>query len=251
MRPAHGFPRAARIALATLLAGPPAARAQTLVGHVLDDLTGGPITTATVMLVDSADKVVSSTLSEADGRFLFDVAGPGTFRIYADRLGYEELISEAFPLAGVGPVEVQLYMQPQPLELDSLLVLVKARLSKLDRGGFYHRRGATAGTFFDAEDVKKWDPARLTDLLRLAAGVNVRPSRYGGTAVLSRRTGCPMKIVLDGFDVDALEFGSIDDWVDPSMVLGVEVYPGIGGMGAPARHRGSDANCGVIMIWTR
>lgn len=42
---------------------------------------------------------------------------------------------------------------------------------------------------------------------------------------------------------------TIDHFVSSAEVIGNEVYPG--GVGAPIRHRGPDAFCGVIMIWTR
>jgi len=59
-----------------------------------------------------------------------------------------------------------------------------------------------------------------------------------------------MKVVLDGWKVDLTD-SELDNFVGTHEVIGVEVYPGGGGIGAPVQHRGTDAFCGVIMIWTR
>lgn len=76
--------------------------------------------------------------------------------------------------------------------------------------------------------------------------------QLGEARAVSRRiyTHCELKIVLDGFKVDTVG-GDLDFLVDPDRVIGVEVYPGAGGMGAPVQHRGTDAFCGILMIWTR
>lgn len=239
--------------LALLSMTPPSLCGQTIVGQVVDDQTGAPIPITTVMLVDSAATAVAWAVSDSAGRFVFHAPRVGEFRLYAERLGYDEMISEVFRLAGGSPVAAELRMQPRPLELDSLVVTVEGRLGKLERQGFYRRRDRSSGYFFDAEDLERWRPTRLTDLIRQVPNVEVHRTRFGGTVLVSRRTlftpcGGRMKVVLDGFKLDEASF---DDWIDPSLVIGIEVYPGAGGIGGPVEHRGVDAACGIVMIWTR
>ena len=59
-----------------------------------------------------------------------------------------------------------------------------------------------------------------------------------------------MEVVLDGSKIDLTD-SELDHWVSAGEVIGVEVYPGGGGIGAPIQYRGTDAFCGVVMIWTR
>jgi len=241
-------------AAALLLAVRPA-HAQTLVGRVLDDLTGTPVATARVLLVDSLAMAVAWAESDGDGRVVLKAPGAGFFRIYADRLGYGDLLSDTFALAGGATAELELRLAPLPVELDPLVVTALRRQTKLEQKGFYKREAASLGTFFDITDIERWRPTRVTDLLRQAPGVHVMPGRFG-TVLYSRRVRtnwggwCPMKVVVDGFPLQPGEEG-LDGWVTPDAVLGIEVYPGHGGVGAPAQHRGTDAYCGIVMVWTR
>lgn len=241
-------------AAALLLAVRPAS-AQTLVGRVLDDLTGTPVATARVLLVDSLATAVAWAESDGDGRVVLRAPGAGVFRIYADRLGYGDLLSDTFALAAGGTAELELRLAPLPVELDPLVVTALRRQTKLERQGFYRREAASLGTFFDITDVERWRPTLVTTLLRQVPGVHVMQGRFGAV-VYSRRVRtswgawCPMRIVLDGFPLAPGEEG-LDGWVSPDAVLGIEVYPGHGGVGAPVQHRGTDAYCGIVMVWTR
>jgi len=224
--------------------------AQTIVGRVLDDLTEAPVSTATLMLLDSTDTAVGWAESDSVGRFFLRAPGAGLYRLYSDRLAYSEILSETFSLGNVSSVELLVFMVPLPMELDALVVTAERRRLRLENEGFYRRRRASMGHFFDVDDILKWDPTYVTDLMRSVPGVQIRRSRTGGAVALTHRLGrlCTMKVVLDGFKAD-MSIGSLDDLVRPHEVIGVEIYPG--GMGAPVQHRGNDSRCGIIMIWTR
>jgi len=252
--------RVLHVVLAPPLLAPSAVQAQIVVGRVVDDLSGAPLPVTTVMFIDTLNTVLAAVESDAAGRFIFSAPSPGIFRVYADRLGYEEIISESFSLRGIGPIELELRMVPRPFELDSLVVTAEGREAKLDKHGFYRRRSASTGYFFDAEDVRREHPVRLTDLLKQVPGVRVMATASGATRLLSRRMrnallrgggGCQMKVVVDGFKLDLTPDESIDDWVVPTAVVGIEIYPGAGGSGAPIEYRGPDAFCGLILLWTR
>lgn len=93
------------ISLVAPLTTPASVRAQTIVGRVLDDLTGAPIATATVMLLDSTDMAVGWAESDSVGRFFLTAPGAGLYRLYSDRLAYGEILSETFSLRDVPSVE--------------------------------------------------------------------------------------------------------------------------------------------------
>jgi hypothetical protein len=68
------------LALATLLLASSPASAQTLFGHVLDSLSGRPLPSAAVVLLDSVGKNVRYTLSDSMGRFELKAPRAGSTR---------------------------------------------------------------------------------------------------------------------------------------------------------------------------
>ena len=63
--------------------------------------------------------------------------------------------------------------------------------------------------------------------------------------------GCPPILYLDGINlgsIDDAEYGGPDLLVFPHDIEGVEVY---GPATVPAEYGGSDAGCGVIVVWKR
>jgi hypothetical protein len=238
-------------ALVAVASTPGTAGAQTVVGRVLDQLTAAPIPTAALMLLDSADVAVARAESDSMGRFVLRAPRTGVYRIHAERMAYEEMFSEDLPLRDEGSVELLVRMAPLPVELDSLVVTADWQSTKLERSGFYRRQMRSTGYFFDVEEIEKWHPTHVTDLLRRVPGVTIRHSRISGgaVAVSARRNGrCTMKVVLDGFKVNVTD-DTLDWFVRPEHTIGIEVYPN--GVGAPVEHRGTDAPCGIIMLWTR
>ena len=238
------------VCLVALSFSPTSGRAQTINGRVLDDLNSTPLFGAAIMLLDSADTAVRWAESDSTGRFVVEVPRAGQYRLYADRLGYAELLSDTFALRQPGPVELELRLAPMPIELEAVVVTAEHRRERLDRQGFYRRRDRSMGHFFDMEQIQAINPMRTSDLLRLVPGVVVRRNRFGGAVATTWRGPgpCPMKIVLDGYKLDLTE-DVLDHWVNAEEVIGMEVFPG--GVGAPIQHRGTDAFCGVIMVWTR
>jgi hypothetical protein len=143
-------------------------------------------------------------------------------------------------------------MVPQPLELDALVVTTQRRRERLERQGFYRRMERSMGYFLDTEQIQALKPTRASDALRRLPGVRLMRVRTGGVRPASFRLGraCPMKVVVDGWKVDMTD-SDLDSFVSANDVVGIEVYTGGGGIGAPVQHRGTDAFCGVVMIWTR
>jgi hypothetical protein len=238
------------LVLASVVSAPRTLGAQTIVGMVVDDVNGQPLPVASLMLLDSAGTAVSWAVSDSVGRFALRAPGFGGYRLFVDVLGYGEILTDALSLRETRPLRVEVRLQPMPLELEALVVTTERRRLRLEREGFYRRRDHSFGTFFDTEEIEALHLFRTTDILRRVPGVIVRLNREGGAVATtwSRGRACPMKVVVNGFKID-LSFGSLDDWVSPLSVVGVEVYRH--GVGAPVQHAGLDASCGVVMIWTR
>jgi hypothetical protein len=90
-------------------------------------------------------------------------------------------------------------MIPVPVELKGLTVTTEHRRAALDEIGFYRRKRASMGYFFDTEDITEQRPFVVSDLLSTVPGVELVGL---GRVPCSRRRGCRMKLVVDGFKVD-------------------------------------------------
>jgi hypothetical protein len=146
-----------------------------------------------------------------------------------------------------------------------MAVTVKSQDARLEKVGFYRRKSAV-GYLIGPEQVRDRRPFITSDLLRQIPGVRLGSVHANGYLPVSGRQNvqmlnletdsaeiraCVMKVVVDGSKMPTGGGLSLNDIVPAQDVLAVEVYPSRGGVGAPVRYRGTDAYCGVILIWTR
>jgi hypothetical protein len=145
---------------------------------------------------------------------------------------------------------------------------------------FERRRRRGNGAYLTRVQIDRAHASRLTDLLRVLPGVSVTPSENVGLVVELRRSrqytfntmagaksdsGAPpaqavanqvggpvaMKKCPAAFQVDGLpvEGGATADLeVRPEMIDAIEVYAG--GQ-VPIEFAARNADCGLVMIWTR
>jgi hypothetical protein len=122
---------------------------------------------------------------------------------------------------------------------------------------FRQRRRLGNGTFFDRAEIERRNPRVLSDLLRNVPGVRIE-SFQGGLRYVSGRFrslsasagsgngSCDMMIYLNGqpFPSDA---GTSDARIRVTEILALEVYVAAGSV--PREFAGTNAACGVILIW--
>jgi hypothetical protein len=146
---------------------------------------------------------------------------------------------------------------------------------------FERRRRRGNGSYLTRAQIDRMHAARLTDLLRTMPGVSVDMSENGTLIVEMRRAKtftvtpapapaarsdssgqapssagkvigqasvkkCPAGFLVDGLPIDGA--GSADIDVRPEMIEAIEAYSG--GM-VPIEFSARNAECGVVMIWTR
>ncbi len=179
-----------------------------------------------------------------------------------DQLGYRSFVSDTFDLMKNERWETLLWVMPVPVALDPLAVTVHAEAAALKKVGFYDREKLSAGYMVDPEKVRRERPDQTHELLQGIPGVQLASNSMGtGYLVLGSphrllasngdlAGTCPMAIVVDGQRIRQSLAYTIDDMVDAQDVLAVEVYPH-GGVGAPVQYVGLDADCGVVLIWTK
>ena len=179
---------------------------------------------------------------------------------------------------------------PKPVPLPALSVTAELD-PVLTRRGFYERKQGGVGHFLGPADIEKLAPkARLvTDMLGHIPGVSIVSDSRAGARVPHLRSCRPTSLrqrpnfgpavtpgertpqrpraeAADTFTsdlslyprvyVDGLSMGSepsqmasVFGMLLPSQLLAVEVY--MGASEIPLQYGGTDAPCGVILIWTR
>jgi hypothetical protein len=226
-----------------------------VVGHVLDSLSGRPLSAVVATLLDSSGTSVQQAESDEAGLFVLEAPGAGRYRVYVDELAYRSFLSDTLSLGRGERVELRVRLEPEPVPLDEMAVRVRRTEERLRRVGFDRRRRFSMGYFVTPGEVEERKPMIATDLLRQAPRVRLAWSQrlhayvvtLGGVSGAGARS-CPMKIVVDG---DPVVGNTLDDIVAAQDVLAVEAYPNRGGVGAPVQFRGADAYCGVVLVWTK
>ncbi len=132
-----GLPRARRAApsiLLALLLGaggwlalPGQAAAQTVAGRLTEQETGGPLSAAVVMLVDSAGRQRTAVLSDSTGAFLLRAPAAGRYRVRAEHIGRETVSSDLLSLGAGASVSVRLEAPIAAVLLRPLSVEVRSR----------------------------------------------------------------------------------------------------------------------------
>lgn len=237
--------------VATTLVVQPA-RAQDLVGRIIDADTGEPVPGVHVVLMDTERREHGGVFSDDDGGFLLTVPGAGDWRISATRIGYDGVVSDPFTVEAGERVEVEFRLTVEPVSLDSLLVRLRSLRPATEIDRFYERmeRGGW-GRFISREDIDRTHPIRVTDLLSMKGGVQVvRGTGPGQRQTLRMSDGCVPAVFIDGIQINRADPNeSVDYWVHPSSIEGIEIYPFGGAFGPPPYY--DRRGCGMILIWTR
>jgi hypothetical protein len=255
-------PLAALVVLATCAAT--AVRAQVVLeGYVSDDVTGGRVSGAEVLLLNRENRTVGYQVTDDSGYFRFSQSQYGWYRFEIKAIGYLKTLTpflrwmEDHTYAGL---EVRL--APHTVLLAPLeVVALSPALASPVLENAVHRRSYGFGLQLTREDIEKRHPASLIDMLtelpgvyamRRGSGASAR-ALYMGRALYGPGGGaCPVQIFLDGRLATREAPGgdvTVDDLVSPLDVEMVEVFRGLSSI--PPEFLNEYARCGVIAIWTK
>ncbi|WP_419940020.1 carboxypeptidase regulatory-like domain-containing protein [Candidatus Palauibacter sp.] len=234
-----------------------------VVGQVRDARTHRPVAAAEISVASRADVAQSNRT----GRFVLSGLPVGEHELSFRHIGFAPLTHSVTVTRG-HTTEVDARLSPDPVELEPL-VATATRPRRLEIKGFYERKywgeQVGGGTFFTAQDIERRNPVRITHMIADAPGVRLADCTlrgYGCKLYSSRGStgfasgGCLMNVYLDGNLVvreSEARWGrppeSINDFVLPVEIAGIEVYRGAASL--PAEFSGSDARCGAVVIWTK
>lgn len=227
---------AAGLLLLALLVCPRPAATQMVVGRVVDRDTGASLDAVEVVLVDSAGKAQGPVLTDALGRFIVPLPANGTYLLHASRLGYDSISGAKVEVDSAEAVTVEVRMAVQPVELDPLVVVGRAKsLRERDLHEYFSRiepfRAAHIGRIYTRQDLEPMDAWSYAQFMRREAPRIATPGR-----------GCKPAVFWDGSRVEPEDLLPISD------VEGIEFYRGFG----PAQLRFHNTEgCGVVLVWTR
>lgn len=244
------FATAALLLAFTGLAGP--AAAQEVVGIVCEWDSGVGIAGVEVVLLDTAGVAESRAITDAEGRFVIPATRSGAFTLSFFRIGYQAFTSEPIDILTGERLVAEIRLGVEAVPLDALIVSGRARQHPPDIEAFYQRlefgRRSSDGYFISRADMESTHPARTTDLLRSVNGVQVVHRRGGRDTVVLMRGGCVPAIYIDGSHINRVDTQlSLDDYVAPSSIEGIEVYRGAG---RAVGHFHDPRGCGLILVWT-
>lgn len=226
-------------------------------GRVVTAGSGEPITGARVELANG-DRVQASG---EDGSFQFTEVPIGATNIQVSLLGHAP--AEGAVMVGGGlTVKIEVRLSPQPIELDP--IVVEATRLEINATLVDVRRRAARGfgTVLMSDELdKRMSVTRTTDLLQ-EYGATVVGATESQRALYFRRTMCGPMVYIDGIRVThgsrskapggfggEVESARAVNMVHPMDMEAMEIYRGPAQV--PGEFLDSNAQCGVILIWTK
>jgi hypothetical protein len=217
-------------------------------GLVVSDSTRLPLAGAEILV----EGTKTSVLSTGKGRFELGGLPAGRMRLLIRHVGYRPQV-RVVTLAAVDTLDLLFRLQATAQSLDPIVVEAPAPVLSPGLREMEQRRRLGLGQFVTTAQLRDLEGRRsLIELLR-RLGVNFeREARTGRVFPTSPRgptemslKSCRMQVVLDWAPID-IELAA----VPISSLGGVEVYKGISETPL-IFERGTDAACGVIVLWTR
>lgn len=231
--------------LAALLAvaiGPETGASQaTLRGRVIDSEVGHPLPGAVVGIQPGPPSLTTDSL----GRFEAQQLPAGIAEVTIQAIGYSKGVFRVH-LPTSGAVEGVFALEFTGYRLPEVVVQARAELLVPRYLDFEQRRQRGLGAYLRWDELAKKGYSSVGDALRTLRGVRIECDQesFECFAVMARSPRCQPKWWIDGVQVNTFhENTPIRD------IYGIEVYRGAGEI--PGEFGGSDAACGVIVMWTK
>ncbi|HEY6108026.1 MAG TPA: carboxypeptidase-like regulatory domain-containing protein [Gemmatimonadales bacterium] len=231
------------VLLAALLAGAggTATAQATLRGRVIDSELGQAVAGATVRIKPGPASLTTDTLGRFEARSL----AAGAAEVTIEALGYQQAVftvrlGAADTVNGVFPLDFTGY------RLTEVAVTARAELLVPRYLDFERRRNTGQGAYIRWDEIAKKGYGSVGDALHVVRGVRIRCNQetFECFVFMARTPYCQPTWWIDGVQVYSFQENTpIRD------IYGIEVYRGPGEV--PGEFGGSNAACGVVVIWTK
>ena len=213
----------------------------TLRGRVIDSELGQPLPSAVVGIQPGPPALTTDTL----GRFEAQGLAAGNAEVTIQTIGYSRgVFTVHMPASGV--VEAVFVLDFTGYRLPEVVVQARAELLMPRYLDFEQRRRRNLGAYIRWDEIKAQGYSSVGDALRVVRGVRIQCNQqtFECFAVMARTPQCHPTWWIDGMEVHSFhENTPIRD------VYGIEIYRGPGEV--PGEFSGSNAACGVIVMWTK
>ena len=212
-------------------------------------VTGRVILDGSVPNAGSRVEVVgteSVAMTDEKGEFALRNLPSGSHVLLARRLGFG---AETIPvdLSAREPKKVTIRLPKHVAVIDPVVVTAK-RVASLDKLGFTQRKKTGQGYYLDPDQIQRMRPTFLTDIFRQVPGLRVSYSPQGDVISGTRGgSGC-VQYFVDDMPWQSASPGDVNQFVNASEVVAVEVYQG---PGVPAQYSRAMGDCVTIVIWTK
>jgi len=189
-------------------------------------------------------------LTNERGEFTLRNLPSGSQVLLARHLGFG---AETVPvdLSSREPKQVTMKLPKFVAVIDPVVVTAK-RQASLDKVGFSQRKKAGQGFYLGPDQIQAMHPNMLTDILRSVPSLKVSYGPQGEEVSSSRGVGLSgagcVQYYVDDMPWTSAMPGDINNFVNGSEVVGVEVY---NGPGTPPQYARALQDCTTIVIWTK
>ncbi|MDX2192998.1 MAG: carboxypeptidase-like regulatory domain-containing protein [Gemmatimonadales bacterium] len=203
----------------------------------------------------------ANTMTDAQGRFRIDAAPVGSQVVEVRGIGYRPVRS-AVAVSPGRSATLSVLLDRTVVQLNPLTVVADDRNLR-DITGFDDRMKSGNGYFFNEEQIRRRNPARVNDMFVTIPGAKVSfGGAFNDTYVEFQRSlgnsataqNCPPVYYIDGVLARGIldpqtNYPNPDLAVRPNEIRGIEVYPNV--FTAPPQYQPVNSSCGVILIWTK
>lgn len=214
--------------------------AGTLRGRVVDTETGEPVREATVRI-----RGLPPVSADSSGRFEVTGIPAGQAQVTIQALGYSSN-QWKLTIAEGQVLERQYGLDFSGEALPDVVVTARATRLVPRYASFEARRERGLGAYLRWDEIKKKNYSTVGEAARSIRGVrlNCVQAEFECYLRMARTPNCSPEWWVDGVNVRSFtESTPIRD------VYGIEIYRGPGEV--PGEFSGSNAGCGVIVIWTK
>jgi len=246
----------AELLFVLVLGAAPVLRAQVVRGTVLDSIKAVPLGGVSVELM-STQSVVATEVTDDSGHFAIRIPISGAYRFRMQRVGYKNFLSSSVPIDAARDATVTLLLSSLPVALEPIKISASSQ-TYLENTGFYQRKTSDPGFFMLPDAVAKAaSKAQQTgDVLDGIPGVTlvtgggsrgIRIPQFTSRSGLGCDNG--PRIYLDNHLMNPGSDPFDVNTILPADLLAIEVYRHVSEV--PLKFGGTDANCGVIVLWTK
>jgi Carboxypeptidase regulatory-like domain len=212
-------------------------------GKVVDK-RGQPLRDARVMLQGGG----TVAITKPNGEFVLDSLPSGTQALDVRKLGYSAT-EVAVELSANTPAATTITMSDAVPMLETMRVEA-AQDKALSDIGYLQRKQSGFGRFYDGKQINH-QSLSFSDVMRMDPGLRISPTGDGRTYTItdgrSATSGC-VNFYVDGTLWQQMTPGDIDNYVQPSELVAIEVYHG--SETPPQYSPPGQSGCATIVAWT-